>query len=257
MPGENLVLNSGVTFYNNVDGSTFNGFEYFYTLWELDKNTKWGFLSSSNYVEFVKEFISKKYNFNKDCFNNIITISDKKIQKYHNILITDYCALCRLDYLPILADNYFCISGSKIKSKRLVNYFIEYPHICPDGLEVNYKSKFRFDLFREIKQHKNRTFVNYCNQNLNINTKYIQRKDILSPLFYDEFNKIIYIQNPAKPDIKPRIFHEAKFFNIKYRFISAGIKDGAYYRYNDSKTESLESRLLTSSDSLIQNMMIL
>nr|DAU90667.1 MAG TPA: hypothetical protein [Caudoviricetes sp.] len=256
MSGENLVLNSGVTFYNNVDGSTFNGFEYFYTLWELDKSTKWGFLSSSSYIEFIKDFLTKKYNFNSNCLKNIIVIDPKKLQKYHNVLIIDYYALTKLDYLPILADNYFCISGSKFKSKRLVNYFIEYPHICPDGLEINYKSKFRFDLFKEIKQHKQRIFVNYCNQNLNINTKYMQRKDILSPLFYDEFNKIIYIQNPDKIDIKPRIFHEAKFFNIKYRFISKGIKDGAYYRYNDSKTESLESRLLTSSDSLITSLNI-
>lgn len=251
MPSENLVLNSGATFYNNVDGSTFNGFEYFYTLWELDKSVKWGFLSSSLYVDFVKDFISKKYNFNEDCFNNIITINDKKLQKYHNILIIDYYTLYRLDYLPILADNYFCISGSKYKSKRLVNYFIEYEHICPDDLEINYKSKFRFDLFKEIKNHKQRTFVNYYQQNLNINPKYVQRKDILSPLFYDEFNKIIYIQNPVKPDVKPRIFHEAKFFNIKYKFISNGIKDGAYYRYNDSKTESLEQRLLDKNDLLI------
>lgn len=254
MSGENLVLNSGATFYNNVDGSTFNGFEYFYTLWELDKNTKWGFLSSLDYIEFIKNFITKKYNFNNNCLKNIIVIDPKKLQKYHNILIIDYYALTKLDYLPILADNYFCISGSKFKSKRLVNYFIEYPHICPDGLEINYKSKFRFDLLKEIKHHKQRTLVCCCQKTLN--SKYLQRKDILSPLFYDEFNKIIYIQNPDKIDIKPRIFHEAKFFNIKYKFVSAGIKDGAYYRYNDSKTESLESRLLTSNDSLITSLNI-
>ena len=65
---------------------------------------------------------------------------------------------------------------------------------------------------------------------------------------------MIYIQNKDSIDIKPRLFHECRYFKIKVKFISKDIKDGAYYRYNEAKSENIYQRQLRYNDEIIQEL---
>ena len=50
------------------NGSMVDAFEYFYRLWELDKNVKF----VSEFPHINKDFLSIKYNVDIRCFDNFI-----------------------------------------------------------------------------------------------------------------------------------------------------------------------------------------
>lgn len=264
----NLILNSGYSFYGNIDGSIISGFEYFYTLWELrylgedgfdksdNRHVYWGFLNINLNFSYIKDFIKQKYkNIDDRCFDYMIYVDIKKPYRFNKILFFDYYSLIYTEESCILGRKLYALSGSTFKSSRNVKYYIEYNHLKPDGLDLNYKSKFRFDLLRDIDKHDRKTLVTSHDCVLKLRRpNFIQRKSFVSPLFYDKFDRVIYIQNKDSIDIKPRLFHECRYFKIKVKFISKDIKDGAYYRYNEAKSENIYQRQLRYNDEIIQEL---
>ena len=185
----------------------------------------------------------------------MIYVDIKKPYRFNKILFFDYYSLIYTEESCILGRKLYALSGSTFKSNRLIKYYIEYNHLKPEGLELNYKSKFRFDLLRDIENHDRKTLVTSHDCVLKLRRpNFIQRKSFVSPLFYDKFDRVIYIQNKDSIDIKPRLFHECRYFKIKVKFIDKGIKDGAYYRYNEAKSENIYQRQLRYNDEIIQEL---
>lgn len=246
--------------YNDriIDGSIINAFEYFYTCWERDKTSKLYIIYNNLSCDY-REFFRLKYNINLKCLDNIVLITLEKIsfQKFRNILIIDGEGINILPDKIFFYNKILALSGMKHKiNHKIKKYFCEYNHLCPEGYNINYKSKIRYDLFKIPKYLEDKVFINSPhNPKISLGLKNeITREQLNTPNMFGKYNKMIYIQNPKIIDRKPRCFLECKFLNIPYEFIFKGIRDGGYYRYNESLKETLEERLLTQNDEIIKEL---
>ena len=232
-----------------IDGSLSNAFEYFYFAWLHNKNIILIIDTTFESLEIVKKYLEIKYNINKDCLKNIIIFKKSFIDINNLVLFEMYCIDHFDRYKPFIKyNNLYALSGSKNHTLEC-NYFIEYEHLKPVGKSVNYRSKIFFDILNKPRFQKNQKFIN-------TRAKYIKKEgeitrsdlNIMSNIF-EQFNEMIYIQDPTFFDVKPRLFQECQYFGVPYEFIEHNdCFDGANLRAYDY---DLESRFMSLEDSII------
>jgi len=146
-----------------------------------------------------------------------------------------------------------------------VNYYTEMPFCKCD---VPYKMKFAFKRLRSIpKELPNKLYINYPQMSFPFTDPQINgiinnyNKEVLikeGNFFFDlheRFNEYIYFQSVKWFDPHPKLFHECKFYGKPYHYYNLNnVKDGSYYRYRDSLTESISERELTKDDVIVQKM---
>lgn len=124
--------------------------------------------------------------------------------------------------------------------------------------DIKYKGKFLFNRYKEIKECKNKTFINLIGNYNNLikhikETDYIIKTNRHTKNIYSEFNKYVYISDGSIFDCHPRMFHECFFYNKKIEYMNIGnTRDGAYYRYNDLMENKLIDRILDENDPIIK-----
>jgi len=265
----------------HINGSIIDSFEYYYTLWEQDKTVQYIFVdASSNNIEFIHDFLKKRYIIDSDCLQNIISVKTTKLilHKFKKILITDSTTVNMMkNNLPIqsyekhiiteFGDNKF-----NLKNRTNVYYYSEMPENRISGDEYYY-TKMRFDLIRPPKYHKNKLYVNApkygpvkgAKDKLEflkiINEKvkseeldgYIEKSSGTNSNVFEEFSHYMYFKTLNWPDPRPRMFHECYYFKIPITYINIyNIKDGSYLRYHELIKNGLENRHLTKDDTLIK-----
>ncbi|CBJ93886.1 hypothetical phage protein [Campylobacter phage CP220] len=232
-----------------IDGSLSNAFEYFYFAWLHNKNIILIIDTTFESLTIVKKYLEIKYNINKDCFKNIIIFKKSFVNVNNLILFEMYCIDHFDRYKPFLkCKNLYALSGSKNHTLEC-NYFVEYEHLKPVGKSVNYRSKIFFEILNKPRFQKNQKFIN-------TRAKYIKKEseitrndlNIMSNIF-EQFNEMLYIQDPVFFDVKPRLFQECQYFGIPYEFIEhKDCFDGANLRAFDY---DLESRAMGLEDPII------
>lgn len=263
--------------YNDrsIDGSIINAFEYFYTIFQYNKEVKLVIQRSnlSNTNNLIN-FLNLKYNIDKKCFENIEFINNKfELFKYNFDVVFCVCGYSTENYAKLFKKSkVLAMPGYFHELSENVQYFVEYPHlinsqIFKESFENNdfsnlpenihyYKQKLRLDLFKEINRKDNGIFLN-SPHNLNVLSDFksqkriYRRENLNTPNMFEYFDEMIYIQNPKIIDRKPRSFFECLYFDIPFTYIFNGIIDGSYYR---SKDFDLKSRIFDCNDEIVKLM---
>lgn len=229
-------INAVITRNPKFSGTCFDSFEYFYRLWELDKSWHYVFL----YPQLTKEFITQKYNIDKNCFKNFI-FSEVYNITYNKILFFDtHC----INYKLLKANKIFVISNSEIRYPQNISVYSEYFN------EKNYLHKVYYQI-QKVFLHKQNTYIvtqdSYNIEVLKIlkNLKSYILKDTNSafqnysltnfkPDFFKDFNHLIYIKTPGSFDRHPRIFTECVYQGITCDYINLTQElDPSYFRFCD------------------------
>lgn len=222
------------------NGTMFDAFEYFYKLWECDNSIK----LVSNFDLFNKNFLTKKYNINEKCFDNII-IGEPLNFKYDIVLLFDVYNF--YNYL-INAKQILVINNNSFKIKGNVEYFDEYFQF------KNYTNKIYFEIHKKYEHNKNvyinaldknnleylkliKTYPNAITKDSQSNFQNYKNTKNFLPNIYELFDYYIYLKTPKTYDRHPRQFAECAWQNIECEFISIGPKDtnncNAWKRFND------------------------
>ena len=249
-----------LNFLNVLNGTAFDAFEYFYRLWELNKDT----YLILKYPIFDKNFLNLKYSINQKCFNNFIFLKSKFAnQNFANIsngLDCDYfnvaLAFNSSDLLQISANRKICISHDFVNYNG-IEYYDEFFRFR------NYTHKLYFDIHK-IYKHSNCTYIRCFKPDFKIANQFKPYKFMdfnnnfrlttsYTGDFFKNFNQFVYIKNTNVFDKHPRIFSECAYQNIKrYYYNTTDLIDNSYARFLDSK--NLELRDI-KNDSLIKSIL--
>lgn len=234
-----------LNFLNVLNGTAFDAFEYFYRLWELNKDT----YLILKYPIFDKNFLNLKYSVNSKCFKNIIFFDNS--QKYDVTL-----AFNSSDLLKINANRKICISHDLVNYNG-IEYYDEFFRFR------NYTHKLYFDIHK-IYKHSNCTYIRCFKPDFKIANQFKPYKFIdfnnnfrlttsYTGDFFKNFNQFVYIKNTNVFDKHPRIFSECVYQNIKcYYYNTTDLIDNSYARFLDSKNLDLRK---IKNDSLIKSIL--
>lgn len=230
----NFNLKAVITRNQKFTGTCFYSFEYFYRLWENDKD----FLYISKYNILKKDFLNLKYNLNQEVFKNIIIAEPYNFNYKVSLFFDTHC----FDDDILKSKNSFVISNSeKIfkKSKVFSEFFCN----------KNYVFKHYFNIYNKFKNKKNYTYINSMDRNFTIYNiikkykPYILKDLSISKTFektafsgdiFKEFNKYLYIKTPNTFDRNPRMFSECAYQGIPCEYINLGGSiDPSFHRFND------------------------
>lgn len=221
------------------NGSMFDAFEYFYRLWELDKNVKF----VSEFPHINKDFLSIKYNVDIRCFENFIYANPYNF-KYNKVLIFDAYNFLE----PLNAEEIFNIKNHSDLLKGNVKYFSEYSG------NKNYINKIYYQIIRKFEHAKNvyinsmdansleflklkRKYPNAIIKDYNSNFQVFSNTKGFLPDIYKYFDEYYYIKTKRTFDRHPRMFTECEYLGIKCHFISECNpylnNDNAYKRFLD------------------------
>jgi hypothetical protein len=220
------------------NGTTFDTFEYFYRLWELDKSVK--LISSQDF--FTYDLFKLKYNIDKRCFNNII-VDNFLDYKFKNILIFGVSSYKFLSDYEIDCKKIFAVRNDEIFFKNDTNYYDEYNFFC------NYINKIYYKI-QKIYDHKKALYLTSMDMNSLIVQKFKANfKDLVIRDsnnfksynkvnfkfdFFKDFNFYIYIKSQTEIDRHPRFFSEAAWQNIDGFYVNpTNLIDNSFFRYSD------------------------
>lgn len=223
-----------LNFLNVLNGTAFDAFEYFYRLWELNKDT----YLILKYPIFNETFLNLKYSVDSKCFKNIIFFDN--FQKYDVAL-----AFNSSDLLKINANRKICISHDLVNYNG-IEYYDEFFRFR------NYTHKLYFDIHK-IYKHSNCTYIRCFKPDFKIANqfkpyKFMDFNNNFRPTtsytgdFFKNFNQFVYIKNTNVFDKHPRIFSECTYQNIKcYYYNTTDLIDNSYARFLDSKNLDLRN----------------
>lgn len=252
-----------LNFLNVLNGTAFDAFEYFYRLWELNKDT----YLILKYPIFSKDFLNLKYSINQKCFDSIIFDTSESINqnssrlncKFFNILKSSFDAALAFnssDLLKINANRKICISHDLVNYNG-IEYYDEFFRFR------NYTHKLYFDIHK-IYKHSNCTYIRCFKPDFKIANQFKPYKFLdfnnnfrlttsYTGDFFKNFNQFVYIKNTNVFDKHPRIFSECVYQNIKcYYFNTTDLIDNSYARFLDSKNLDLRN---IKNDPLIKSIL--
>lgn len=233
-----------LNFLNVLNGTAFDAFEYFYRLWELNKDT----YLILKYPIFDNFFLNLKYSVDSKCFESIIFDASGK---YDTAL-----AFNSSDLLKINALRKICISHDLVNYNG-IEYYDEFFRFR------NYTHKLYFDIHK-IYKHSNCTYIRCFKPDFKIANRFKPYKFMdfnnnfrlttsYTGDFFKNFNQFVYIKNTNVFDKHPRIFSECAYQNIKcYYYNTTDLIDNSYARFLDSK--NLEFRNI-KNDPLIKSIL--
>lgn len=241
---------------SGVNGTLSDSFEYFYKLWELNKDTKLIFTGFKPDLNFFKQ----KYIIDENCFNNFLYIDYnqlKNLQKTHIKKLLSF-AHYLYNYKIDLDCEVHLILNDFNKLNNAYCYG-EYDSIM--GLS-NYTYKIYFDIHR-IYKHENNTYIKCLKDTLfSLKIKQKYHNIILQKQVYNRgdifklIDNFVYIKTPSSFDKHPRMFAEAYYQNINIDYYNENnSKDGSYYRYQDILDNSIYKRTLDDKDIIIERML--
>ena len=233
-----------LNFLNVLNGTAFDAFEYFYRLWELNKDT----YLILKYPIFDKNFLNLKYSINPKCFDSIIFDTSGNFDVA--------LAFNSSDLLKINANRKICISHDLVNYNG-IEYYDEFFRFR------NYTHKLYFDIHK-IYKHSNCTYIRCFKPDFKIANQFKPYKFMdfnnnfrlatsYTGDFFKNFNQFVYIKNTNVFDKHPRIFSECAYQNIKcYYYNTTDLIDNSYVRFLDSKNLDLRN---IKNDSLIKSIL--
>lgn len=243
---EHILIDKAVVIRcQKYNGSMFDAFEYFYRLWELDKDVKF----VSLYKHINKEFLSLKYIVDEKCFENFI-YKDPYDLKFNKTLLLD-----THDFYPknlgldLKTNKLYVVSNSNINFGGNVEYFSEYFR------NKNYINKIYYKIHR-IFEHKDNVYINSMDPQdfefIKLLKKYpnaiikdpknnfqsFKLTNGFSGDFYKYFNKYFYVKGSKTFDRQPRQFTECAYQGIECFYISSvknklANNDNSWPRFQD------------------------
>ncbi len=233
-----------LNFLNVLNGTAFDAFEYFYRLWEFNKDT----YLILKYPIFNETFLNLKYSIDSKCFDSIIFDTSGK---YDTAL-----AFNSSDLLKINANRKICISHDLVNYSG-IEYYDEFFRFR------NYTHKLYFDIHK-IYKHSNCTYIRCFKPDFKIANQFKPYKFMdfnnnfrlttsYTGDFFKNFNQFVYIKNTNVFDKHPRIFSECAYQNIKCHYYNTtDLIDNSYARFLDSKNLDLRD---IKNDSLIKSIL--
>lgn len=231
------MINAVITRNKRLNGTTFDTFEYFYRLWELDKSIK--LVSETD--NFNPDFLNKKYEIDNSCFNNIIIDKPENL-KYNNVLAFDVFQWMESN---IECNNFYLMNNDKVfpKYQKNVKYFDEYDTFRNYTYKIYYQIQkiyehkegtyikcfdFNIDVYKIIKKYKNVIITEKNNY-----IPYTELKNFTGD-FFKNFNKFVCIKYGSFYDRHPRIYLECANQGIDCEYINLTPEiDNGYFRYKD------------------------
>lgn len=266
-------MKSSILFYywnDGLTGSTINLFEYFFTIYEQNKNIDLVFVDGGK--EGIKYFIEIMYNrYNiKDLSgfeHNIRIVKRHKLlrEKFENVLVLDYGTVHRVKSF-ISPKNLIVISEKNTdnpdfffrKDLYNVTYYGEMPFHYKDK---DYRMKFMFDRFKKLRKVKSAIYINSPkNDDFSfVDTLPLPDKPIIyksrghKDNLFEQFDTYVYYHANKWFDPHPKLFVECKFYDKEILYFNPQkIIDGSFYRYNDIMKNGINDRLLTKDDEIVR-----
>lgn len=258
---------------HSIHGATIDAFEYFFAVYEHNKNFKLILIDSNKQVaEKICSVIEDRYNLEgiENFRENIEFLKFHELVKtrFKKAFISSFHTTKRIKGL-VFSEKIFITCGTmELGQKALFNrklydvtHFGEMPF---DDRDVEYKIKVLFKRFKPL------TFSNegiYINSPRNDDTKFIselnlpKNKPIIwksrSHLYnlFEHFDTYIYYHANKWFDPHPRLFLECKFYDKEIHYYNKfDIKDGSYYRYHDVIKNGLTGRYLDENDEIVRQL---
>ena len=262
-----------------LTGCIIDAFEYFIKIYEYNKDIKLLLLkTTSNAANEMISIFKNRYDLSdvKGFEENILVIDFKYLLKniFDKLLVIDLITISKTRGL-VRAKEIIVISNinkslEDIDNYRYsselynVKYYGEMPFHYKDS---NYKMKFLFDKFKDLKKVEEGIYVNIPDYNkidsldkyalvesLNLPQKPLIFKDgkHRNNLF-EKFDTYLYYHINGWFDPHPRLIIECFFYGKEIIYINnLQIKDGSYYRYRDLLENGIGERELTKDDEIIQ-----
>jgi len=265
-----------VNYVNNINGALIDVCEYFFAIFEHNKNIK---LLIVNYNKIFKKdllnLIYDRYDLdNLDFEKNIIEIDriDLIKIKFNRLLITDYGTINRVkgiiniegdkSKIIILSDLHTdkkeYLINKQLYPEGCVTYYGEMPFVYKDH---QYQHKFLFDRYKPIQKSDKKFFIHSPENNdysfLDIlDIRYedcIFKTSVHKNNLFELYSTFLYYHGAKWFDPRPRLMHESKFYGKDVIYINKPKwKDGSYYRYHDLINNGLKNRFLNKQDEIVR-----
>jgi len=279
------VYNDPYKFMTN--GSFWYIFEYFLKTYELDKRTKFIFVSNKKFdLNSLKEYLDFKYIIDIP-YENIIILNYYELINYVKLISTVVLDIETYsdEYIEkILMDKYICLLYTSNFSKLMKDRYYK-KNIFHFNEDEKYIKKIYFDILKVPERIDEGVYVNLSGKRVvsieqfnekikPVLNKINKRKLILvsdiNSLFskyldyigINTFDRILYdIQYQFDTyvdcalnvfDYSPRMILESHYFGKDVIYIDNGLNDGAKKRYLDIKNRDINKYKLKSDDDLIR-----
>lgn len=253
-----------------INGSIIDAFEYFFAIYELNKNFKMIILGfSDRNKKEIDELLNDRYNLKgiENFWNNIIPMRLRDILKVKidKALILNYETAMKLKGL-INCNKIVVICETTDKNRnanlnRDIYNVTHYGEMPFDDFDIQYNLKILLHRFKSIKKCDKAIYIN-SPENSNksfIDTLDIEGKKIIFKerkhlnRMFEKFETYIYYHANKWFDPHPRLFIECSFYQKEiFYFNEYGIKDGSYYRYKDLCENGIEHRFFNSDDEILR-----
>lgn len=262
-----------------INGSFIDAIEYFLSIYEHNKNIDLVFLGSigsdrGTILNLIKDrydlsglegweervVFKKHLDILRIVFNRVLVVDYTTIKKTKGLL--------RANEIHVIVERYTENKEYMYnKSLQSVTYWGEMPFEYRDK---EYRMKLLFDRIKKPRDVKDQVYLTYgpilknSGYDQKIDTdKVLKEKGIIKSVFlkkssptdnfFEQFNMLVYIKTAKSEwDTHPRIFVECAYFEKEIIYDNQTVvKDGSYYRYNDTLINGARNRTLNKDDEII------
>ena len=255
-------------YFNNINGSLFDAFEYYLCIKKFNKKMKLIILNCNNdsLVEIFKIFVNR-YNLPIGFNTGILNIPLYEIIRYNfdKTLVLDYGTIEKTKGLISTKEMIIISDKNTYKQKYSykegcfkITYYGEMPF---ERMDKEYNIKLYFDIFKDPRYIKEGTYVNSpfsedCSfmKNIDLPKPWIFKstKNHLENMF-EQFDNYLYFHANKWFDPHPRLLLECAFYDKELHYYNdPGILDGSYYRWVDLKKNGLRKRFLNENDEVVK-----